>query len=550
MKIKPGNMKNKIHLLFAGILFTGISFGQTTVEGVKQFRYEKPAAAEQTFRQVLAKNPSDLEAYYWLARIALATDSGGKAIFFPPVPDNVKAQPLVKVVEGIISLKQGDTIRSMNLFNEAIGTGRKKDPALQLAIADAVIDAPRGNLSYALALLEEAEKKDKKNPQIFIARGDAYRKIYNGSDAFKNYQSALALDKTNPVPYFKIGKIYQTQNNTEVFTEYYNNAINADPSFGPVYYQLYYYYYSKDVNRAMENLQKFIALSDPGVKNNYLLTDQYFVSRKYNEAISEAKKIISIESAKTKPRIYKLLAFSYDALKDGRNAGENLKLYFEKADDSLYTPDDFELMAKIAETNKEDSMVSIWYEKALTLQPDPKKKADIVKKIIAVDKKLKLYDKQAYWFGQLRLLPAEMSNVDIFNWGVANYNAKDYVAADSVFGIYATKYPEQSFGYYWRARSNAAMDTAMETGIAVPHYENLIRVASKDSLNANNKKWLIQAYGYIAAFKVNTEKKYDDALVYYDKILQLDPGNNDAEKYKEILEKMIDSKTPLDKPKE
>jgi tetratricopeptide (TPR) repeat protein len=550
MKIKPGNMKNKIHLLFAGIIFTGISFGQTTVEGVKQFRYEKPAAAEQTFRQVLAKNPSDLEAYYWLARIALATDSGGKAIFVPRVPDNVKAQPLVKVVEGIISLKQGDTIRSMNLFNEAIGTGRKKDPALQLAIADAVIDAPRGNLSYALALLEEAEKKDKKNPQIFIARGDAYRKIYNGSDAFKNYQSALALDKTNPVPYFKIGKIYQTQNNTEVFTEYYNNAINADPSFGPVYYQLYYYYYSKDVNRAMENLQKFIALSDPGVKNNYLLTDQYFVSRKYNEAISEAKKIISIESAKTKPRIYKLLAFSYDALKDGRNAGENLKLYFEKADDSLYTPDDFELMAKIAETNKEDSMVSIWYEKALTLQPDPKKKADIVKKIIAVDKKLKLYDKQAYWFGQLRLLPAEMSNVDIFNWGVANYNAKDYVAADSVFGIYATKYPEQSFGYYWRARSNAAMDTAMETGIAVPHYENLIRVASKDSLNANNKKWLIQAYGYIAAFKVNTEKKYDDALVYYDKILQLDPGNNDAEKYKEILEKMIDSKTPLDKPKE
>jgi tetratricopeptide (TPR) repeat protein len=543
-------MKNKIYLLFAGILFTAVSFGQTTSEGVKQFRYEKPAAAEQTFRHLLGNNPSDLEALYWLARIALATDSPGKVVAVPPVPDNVKQQPLAKVVEGIIALKQGDTIRSMNIFNEAIGTGRKKDPALQLAIADAVIDAPQGNLSYALALLDEAEKKDKKNPQIFIARGDAYRKMYDGSNAFKNYQSALALDKTNPVPYFKIGKIYQTQNNTEVFTEYYKNAIIADASFGPVYYQLYYYYYSRDVNRAMENLQKYIALSDPGVKNNYLLTDQYFVSRKYNEAISEANKIISIESAKTKPRIYKLLAFSYDALKDSRNAAENLKLYFEKAEDSLYAPDDFELMGKIAEMNKEDSMVSIWYEKALTLQPDPKKKADIVKKIIAVDRKLKLYDKQTYWFGQLRLLPAEMSNVDIFNWGVANYNAKDYVAADSVFGIYATKYPEQSFGYYWRARSNAAMDTAMETGIAVPHYENLIRVASKDSLNANNKKWLIQAYGYIAAFKVNTEKKYDDALVYYDKILQLDPGNNDAEKYKEILEKMIDSKTPLDKPKE
>jgi tetratricopeptide (TPR) repeat protein len=542
-------MKNKIHLLAVCLLSIGISYGQSTAEGVKQFHYERPEAARQTFVQVLTKNPSDLEALYWLSRVKLVADSLGKPIEFPSIPDQLKEQPLAKVIQGILSLSQGDTIRSINLFNEAIGTGRKKDPAIQFAIADAVIDAPKGNLLYAMGLLDESEKKDKKNPWLFIARGDAYRKMYNGSEAFRNYQAAVTLDKTNPVPYYKIGKIYQTQNNSDVFTGYYNDAINADPLFGPVYYQLYYYYYSKDVNRAMENLQKYIALSDPGIKNNYLLTDQYFVSAKYTEAIAEAKKIISEESTKTKPRIYKLLAFSYDALKDSRNAGENLKLYFDKAEDTLFTADDFELMAKIAETNKEDSLVSTWYEKALTLQPDPKKKAGIIKKIIAFDKKLKLYDKQAYWFAQLRSLPAEMSNVDIFNWGIANYNSKNYVAADSVFGIYAMKYPEQSFGYYWRARSNAAIDTSMETGIAIPHYEELIRVASKDTVNANNRKWLIQAYGYIAAFKVNTEKKYDDALAYYDKILQLDPGNDDAEKYKGILEKMKEtSKTAPDNP--
>ena len=543
-------MKNRFYSLFVCLLLAGSTFAQTTAEAVKQFHYEKQASAAQTLQQVLAANPTDIEAYYWLSRVQLVADTNADNPSFPVMPENLKTQPLAKVVQGILLLKQGDTVQAKNLFTEAIGNTRKKDPSIQLAIADAVIDAPNGNLNYAMELLDEAEKKDKKNPSIFIARGDAYRKLYNGSEAFKNYQEALLLDKTNPVPYYKIGKIYQTQNNTDVFTEYYNNAIKADPSFGPVYYQLYYYYYSRDVNRAMENLQKYIALSDPGIKNNYLLTDQYFVSKKYTEAISEARKIVAAESTKTKPRIYKLLAFSYDALKDSHNAGENLKLYFEKAEDSLYTADDFELMAKIAEANKEDSLVSIWYEKALTLQNDLKKKADIVKKIIAFDKKLKLYDKQAFWFAQLRSLPVEMSNVDIFNWGVANYNAHNYEAADSVFGIYATKYPEQSFGYYWRARSNAAMDTAMETGIAVPHYEDLIRVASKDTVNANNRKWLIQAYGYIAAFKVNTEKKYADALTFYDKILQLDPGNNDAEKYKELLEKMIDSKAASDKPKE
>jgi tetratricopeptide (TPR) repeat protein len=49
---------------------------------------------------------------------------------------------------------------------------------------------------------------------------------------------------------------------------------------------------------------------------------------------------------------------------------------------------------------------------------------------------------------------------------------------------------------------------------------------------------------------VNAEKKYDAALELYDKILAIDPANDDAEKYKEILEKIMaeqakqDSKDP------
>ena len=41
--------------------------------------------------------------------------------------------------------------------------------------------------------------------------------------------------------------------------------------------------------------------------------------------------------------------------------------------------------------------------------------------------------------------------------------------------------------------------------------------------------------------KVNKEKLYKDALTCYDKILSLDPGNNDAEKYKSILEKIMET---------
>jgi tetratricopeptide (TPR) repeat protein len=542
-------MKIKILSCLMLIFWISNAMSQTTAEGIKQFNYERYQTAVETLQKVTTKDPSQTEAWYWLIRACFAkgekqlAETSCKAI-----PENLHTQPLYKVIRGMIELESSDTVQAYSSFQSALGTGRKKDPFIQEAIAEVNIDAEKGNLNYALSLLNEAEKKDKKNPVIAINKGDAYRKLYNGSEAFRNFQEAVELDRSNPEAYYKIGKIYQSQNNESVFTEYYEKAIKADPAFAPVYFQLYYYYYFKDVNKALVYLQKYIANTDQDTKNTYLLTDLYFVSQKYAESVTEAEKLLLAQGSKVKPRIYKLLAYSYHELNDNINAEKNLKHYFEKDADSNYTAKDFELMADISEKNKQPEEAVIWYEKAFLLEKEGKQKSDLVKRMASFYKKNKQYAKQAYWLGQLNDLHTNLTNVDIFNWGIANYNAKNYQMADSVFAIYENKYPDQSFGYYWRAKSNAAIDTAMETGIAIPHYENLIKVGLKDSANANTRKWLIQAYGYIAAFKVNKEKQYDDALACYDKILQLDPGNNDAEKYKGILEKMIETK-PADAPK-
>jgi tetratricopeptide (TPR) repeat protein len=115
--------------------------------------------------------------------------------------------------------------------------------------------------------------------------------------------------------------------------------------------------------------------------------------------------------------------------------------------------------------------------------------------------------------------------------------AKEYVAADSVFGVYETKYPDQDFGYYWRARCDAAIDTAMTTGMAIPQYMKIVEIDGKDSANKTNRKHLIESYGYIAAYKANTEKDYAGAITFFEKLLDLDPANADARKYIDILKK-------------
>jgi hypothetical protein len=55
-------------------------------------------------------------------------------------------------------------------------------------------------------------------------------------------------------------------------------------------------------------------------------------------------------------------------------------------------------------------------------------------------------------------------------------------------------------GYYWRARADAAIDITMEEGFGIPSYKQVIRRSTQDSTGKNyNKKWLVEAYGCIAA---------------------------------------------------
>ena len=113
-----------------------------------------------------------------------------------------------------------------------------------------------------------------------------------------------------------------------------------------------------------------------------------------------------------------------------------------------------------------------------------------------------------------------------------------------MFGLYIHKYPEQAFGYYWRARANASLDSTMEKGLAIPWYTQLINIIEKDSANASNKtnkKWMIEGYGYLAAYETNEAKDYKTAIEHLQKILQLDPANKDAQQYLTVLEKKVAS---------
>ena len=150
---------------------------------------------------------------------------------------------------------------------------------------------------------------------------------------------------------------------------------------------------------------------------------------------------------------------------------------------------------------------------------------------------LKDYSAEAKWLKKYYTGNIKAGNIDLFNWGIAHYRAEEYAGADTVFGLYVRDHPEQGFGYYWQARSKAMLDKEMTEGLAVPYYQKLIEVNQTDTAHANYKKWMVEAFGYIAAYNANTKKDYPQAISYFQKLLEVDPENADAKKYISLLEK-------------
>ena len=529
----------KMLFLFLGMTVIGGLGAQSIRDARQLIGYERYDSAAHLLQDLIKANPNNAEAWWLLTQASL---HNGR---IRPMKDSLLQlpsgnanAPLVLCAYGQVLLQENKKDSANLYFNKALAETKEKDPVVLLAIAKAQQDAPDGDASYAVDLLNKALKRDKHNAELYVALGNAYRKLQNGTDSYKAYQNALIEDNKCVEASYRLGKIFVSQENPEMYLKYFNDAVGADPQYAPAWYELYYHYYFRgDVNKAMDCLQHYITASDKSSRNDYLLTDLMFVSKKYEDAIQNARQLIARQGKDTDPRMYKLVAYSYKEMNDSADALNYMQQYFKVQQDTGFVVKDYETMGDIYDKMHQGDSAAGYYVRAGAMEKDSVGKIGYYKKLAGIYKKLQDYPDQAIWLGKYYHANPRATNLDLFNWGLANYMAKEYVMADSAFGLYEGKYPEQEFGYYWRARSDAAIDTAMATGMAIPHYLKVIEIAGKDTANRTNRKHLVESYGYIAAYKANTEKDYAGAIDYFGKLLALDPNNTDAQRYVGILKK-------------
>jgi tetratricopeptide (TPR) repeat protein len=548
--------KIRFSLLAAVVIISNVAFAQSVEQGKKFLYYQRYKSAKETLEKVLASNPNNIDAVYWLGQTLLLDpqlkDSvAAKALYQKALQTNGSA-PLLLAGIGNIELREGKTTDARQHFETAISLTKGKDIAVLNAVAEANVDAKAGDGPYAIEKLNMATQiKNFNNPETYIIMGDMYRKLVDGGNAVISYQKALSLDPKLAEAKYKIGKIYLTQNNKEYFLPAFEEATQLDPSYGPAYYELFYYwYFHSDVNKAIGYFDKYAAVTDPKPSDEYDRISFLYAAKKYQECIGASQQKISTLGAGADPRYYKLIAYCYNDQGDSTNAKSYLDQYFAKQKPDAFVPKDFSFYAQVlSKFPGNDSLANLNYEQAVARDTVMDEKMDLVKEASDVAKKSGNKAASAKWLGVLYNMKKNPANSDLYNWGIANYQAGIYKSSDSIFcGVYETKYPSEIFGYLWCARSKRAQDDSTNSGgLAVEAYQKLAdQGKTLDSVKYKNQ--IVEAYFYLASYYNDVKKDKNMAIANLQKVVDVDPTNTTAKQFLEVLQKPP-AKQPAQKPK-
>src|SRR6478609_1453312 len=326
-------MKRVFSLVTTLVIGTNLLFAQSVEQGRKFLYYERTQSAKETFKKILAANPNNIDAVYWLAQTQLKEKdtSAARAVFQMSLGANGNA-PLLLAGMGQIELMEGKKDDARQRFETAINLTKGKDVNVLNAVAVANVAAKNGDAQYALDKLNQATQiKGFKDPNTYIIMGDAYRKLVDGGNAVVSYNKALTLDPKNAEAKYKIGKIYMTQNNPAFFLPAFEESITLDPAYAPTYYELFYYWYFRDVNKAGQYLDKYIANTDQGPNVEYVRTDFTYAKGDFAGAKSSAQNLINQFGDKVNPRMYRMIAYTSDTLGDPAAAKQAMNTYLSKA---------------------------------------------------------------------------------------------------------------------------------------------------------------------------------------------------------------------------
>jgi tetratricopeptide (TPR) repeat protein len=553
------SIKSSIIVLVLTI-FTFISLpAQDLQTAISYYKSEQFAASSSLFKKLLAASPDNGDLYYYYGVSFIRKyQSDTMNISFLEMADSSKSvfelgaakdpkDPLNFVGLGGISLFSHDLSKAQAYYakaisllpskaNKTIVMSPEKQATTYLFMAEFYIRSGNFDTAQVFSLLRKAEQLNKKDPLLYIVKGDAYIFMFNdGSKAITNYNIAQSLDPKSPEAKLRVGQLWMRARNYPDALSTYKEVVNIDPNFAPAYRELGYLYSRANRNDdAQANYKKFLDLS----ANNTTARKQYVNTlidlKKYAEAITELESVIKVDTMDND--VNRALAYCYFETGQYEKGLVYSKKFFSKANPDKVRATDYAYLGRLLAKTKQDSLAQEQLMKAYKMDTS---RSELLSDAAMSLIRQKKYDKAVSVF-QMKIDMNDATPNDYYNLGKVYYNMKNWSMADSTLAYYSTLNPEHLAGYLWRARVLVNIDTTFKLGLAKPVYEVFIEKAKTDSVK--NARDLMEAYSYmgyvnLVQFKETKDQQYGiKSAEYYNKVLAIQPPDpNFTDKAKAIL---------------
>lgn len=510
------------------VFFTSTLAAQTLAEAQKLLTYEKYNSAISAFEKLAAAKPNDAETLLYL----------GNAYTIAKRPEEAKAtygklmsvdtkNPFSQIGVARINAIGKNAENTVAALQSAIKLSKKKNPAIYRWAIATLLMLDKPNTELAIAWGTKATELDKSD-KSYMALGDAFYASQNAGKAVSQYEYAIEKNKTNPEPYYKIGVIWVQAKNEDLAVKSLKQAITLDPNFAPAYRRLGDFYYNTyRFNTATANYEKYMQLGEPSLEDWMQYANSLYLAEDYEKAITTIQDIIKKDASKN--YLNRLIGYSYYKTEKYAEGLDFMAKFMENVPADKTLNSDYEYYGKLLlKNNKPDEAIPL-LNKAYEGDTSKKVRADIAGLIADHYSDQKNYP-EAIKYYELKISNLEKPVAqDFYDLGGTYYSSKDYKKADSLFTLVVNLRPDATVGYIWRAKSNARLESNENpSGLAKPHYEKFIEVATKDPETfEKQKKNIIESYNYLAYYYYKTND-YVNARLYCQKVLELDASNAQA----------------------
>ncbi|MBI4646830.1 MAG: tetratricopeptide repeat protein [Bacteroidia bacterium] len=539
-------MKKKIKTLISffvcGIICCNIN-SQDLNSAILLTRSEQFDAASSMFKRLIKADPKKGDNYFyyginWLksyyvdtATVSLkeVTDSA-KMLFTKGIAAET-GNTLNYIGLGRVFLINNDTTNAEIQFKKAKSLlpsksnrnsvlTKSQQALVHLNIGESYLFANPKNVSAAISYLKKAEQLDPANPDIYIALGDAYLELNDGSNAIANYKKAQELAPKSSLAKMKIGSIYVRSRNFKAAIPFFEEAVQIDSNFAPVYRELGELYYRAGFyEKAQKCYKKLVELSPGNISAKIRYASFLFLTKDFTGALSQIEEILKMDTSSV--ILHRLAAYSYFETKEYDKALTHIEKFVKRALAEQIINSDYVYHGRILANLGKDSIAILKLNEAYLKDTT---NYDILSDMAASYTKLKKHDEAAKLY-EKKISAEKAAITDYYNLGKSYYNLQQWEKADTMFGYFISKQPNSMQGYSYRAITRCQLDPETETGLAKPVYEKIIEKAMADT--AKYAKQRIEAYSYMGYYFLK-KKDYVSSKPYYLKVIALDPENEKA----------------------